>query len=108
MRRLAGALLNDVRTPCGFFVMGDMLGWLLAEEALKRKMVLKKDISIIGTAGLPESRHRNPALSVIEVPVNEQAGAAVRQLGALLRGNADAMENFKRMKIEAKLILRET
>lgn len=108
VRLLARALLRDARPPCGFLVIGDMLGWLLVEEALGRKLVLKKDISVIGTAGLPESRHMDPALSVIEVPFNEQAGIAVRQLGCLLRGNPDAAEQLKRVKIEAKLILRDT
>ncbi|MBE6379562.1 MAG: GntR family transcriptional regulator [Lentisphaerae bacterium] len=104
---LAAELLDSVQTPCGFVVVGDGLGWSLCQEALKRKLTLKKDVSVIGTAGLPESEQNNPALSVIEVPVNAQAAAAVMQVESML-GRAKIKPEVKHIKIEAKLILRDS
>ncbi|MBE6369482.1 MAG: GntR family transcriptional regulator [Lentisphaerae bacterium] len=105
--KLAVELLDSVELPCGFIVVGDLLGWRLIQEALKRNLVLKKDVSIIGSAGLPESSRMNPALSVIEVPVKAQAAAAVRQMENMLGNNAIA-DGQKFIKIEAKLLLRDT
>lgn len=104
---LARELLNTVEPPCGFVVIGDLLGWCLCKEALQKKYNLKKDISIIGTSGLPESAVKHPALSVIEVPVKAQAAAAVRQLEAMLNDPV-AGEVARCIKIDAKLILRDT
>ena len=104
---MAVELLDSVKPPCGFVVMGDMLGWCLCNEAVRRKYVLKKDISIIGTAGLPESGRMNPALSVIEVPVKEQAAAAVSQISAVLKGST-LPEDMRQIKVESRIILRDT
>lgn len=104
---MAVELLDSVKPPCGFVVMGDVLGWCLCKEALRRKYVLKKDISIIGTAGLPESERMNPALSVIEVPVKAQAAAAVSQITAVLKG-CTLPDDMQQIKVESRLILRDT
>ncbi len=87
------------------FVGSDLIAIGILGFARKQGIRIPEDLSIVGFDDIPWAAHTNPALTTIEMPVDEMAFEAVEALIRRIEGIADGA---RRVIFDVSLVERET
>ncbi len=87
------------------FAGADLIALGVIRHAQARGLNVPRDLSVVGFDDIPWSQMNTPALTTVEMPIEDMAGEAVEALIRRIDGNADPR---RRIILDTSLIVRET
>jgi hypothetical protein len=101
----ASFLLNMRTRPSAVFASNDTMAIGMLKEFERRRVMIPKELSIVGFDGTPISEYTSPSLTTILQPVYEMGVTAARLLFESIENDKDI---GSRHELDVKLVIRES
>lgn len=101
---IACRILDQDEKPTALLVGDDMMCTQVYKAAQERKLIVGKDLSVIGYNDDDRAEYMLPALTTVQFPLYEMGKQAVEMLVSILRG----LPYEKNVVVRGKLIIRES
>lgn len=103
--RVTGDMLGLESRPTGIFLMRSTRYWPFFMELSRRKIRVPEDIEVVGFSDFGYAKYLQPALTVIDFPVEQMVESALRMMLTQLQdGNLDRLAVWS----TPQLIIRDT